>query len=72
MYIYIYIYIYYMYNIYIYIYIIFYLVIFSRASCRNKKQRMLIAFNDMIADMLSNKKLNPIVIELFIRRRHLN
>ena len=26
----------------------------------------------MIADMLSNKKLNPIVIELFIRERKLN
>ena len=26
----------------------------------------------MIADMLSNKKLNPIVTELFIRRRNLN
>ena len=26
----------------------------------------------MIADMLSNKKLNPIVIELFIRGRKLN
>ena len=26
----------------------------------------------MIADMLSNKKLNPIVTELFIRRRKLN
>ena len=26
----------------------------------------------MIADMLSNEKLNPIVTELFIRRRKLN
>ena len=26
----------------------------------------------MIADMLSNKKLNPIVTELFIQRRKLN
>ena len=26
----------------------------------------------MIADILSNKKLNPIVAELFIRRRNLN
>ena len=26
----------------------------------------------MIADMFSNKKLNPIVTELFIRRRKLN
>ena len=29
-------------------------------------------FGDMIADMLSNKKLNPIVAELFIRGRKLN
>ena len=27
----------------------------------SKKQKILIIFNDMIADMLSNKKLNPIV-----------
>ena len=31
----------------------------------NKKQKILIVFDDMIADMLSNKKLNPIVTELF-------
>ena len=29
-------------------------------------------FGDMIADMLSNKRLNPIVTELFIRGRKLN
>ena len=39
---------------------------------RNNKRKMLIAFDDMIADMLSNKKLNPIVTELFIRGRKLN
>ena len=33
---------------------------------------MLIAFDDMIADMISNNKLNPIVTELFIRGRKLN
>ena len=38
----------------------------------NKKQRMLIVFDDMIADMLSNKKLNPIVTELFIKGRKLS
>ena len=38
----------------------------------NKKQNIFIAFKDMIADMLSNKKLNPIVTELFIRGRKLN
>ena len=34
----------------------------------NKKWKILIVFNGMIADMLSNKKLNPTVTELFIRR----
>ena len=38
----------------------------------NKKRKLLIAFDDMIADMLSNKKVNPIVTELFIRGRKLN
>ena len=32
----------------------------------------LIVFDDMIADMLNNKKLNPIVTELFIRGRKVN
>ena len=35
----------------------------------NKKRRILNVFDDMIADILSNKKLNPIVTELFIRGR---
>ena len=35
----------------------------------NKKQKMLIVFDDMIADMFSNKRPNPIVTELYIRRR---
>ena len=30
------------------------------------------AFGDMIADMLSNKQLNPVVTELLIRGRKLN
>ena len=38
----------------------------------NKKWKILIVFDDMIADMGSNKKLNPIVTELFIRRKKLN
>ena len=38
----------------------------------NKKRKILIVFDDMIADMLSNKKLNPIVTELFVRGRKLN
>ena len=38
----------------------------------NKKRKILIIFDDTIADMLSNKKLNPIVTELFTRGRKLN
>ena len=38
----------------------------------NKKRKILIVFDDMIADMLSSKKLNLIVTELFIRGRKLN
>ena len=38
----------------------------------NKKREILIVFDDMIADMLNNKELNPIVNELFIRSRKLN
>ena len=38
----------------------------------NKKSKILIVFNDMIADMLINKKLNPVITELFIRGRKLN
>ena len=36
----------------------------------NKKRKTLIVFDDMIADMLSNKKLTPIVTELFIRGKN--
>ena len=36
-----------------------------------KKRKVLIIFDDMIADMINNK-LNPIVTELFIRGRKLN
>ena len=38
----------------------------------NIKQKILTIFDDIIADMLSNKKLNPIVTELFIRDRKIN
>ena len=37
-----------------------------------KKRKILIVFNDMIADMISNQKLNAIVTELFIRGRKLH
>ena len=35
----------------------------------NKRQKILNVFDDMIVDMHSNKKLNPIVTELSIRGR---
>ena len=34
---------------------------------RNKKRKILIVFDDVTTDMLSNKKLNIVVAELFIR-----
>ena len=37
----------------------------------NKEKKILIVFDDMIAD-INNKKLNSIVTELFIRGRKLN
>ena len=37
-----------------------------------KKRNLLIVFDDMIADMINNIKLNPVVTELFIRGRRLN
>ena len=37
-----------------------------------KKHKVLIVFDDMIADMINNKKLNPVVTELFIRGRKIN
>ena len=38
----------------------------------NKKCKLLIVFGNMIADMFSNKRLNPIVSNLFIRGKKLN
>ena len=39
-----------------------------------KKRKVLIDFiyDDMIADMINNKKLNPLLTDLFIRGRKLN
>ena len=37
-----------------------------------KKRKILIACEDMIADVINNKKLNPVVTELFIRGKKLN
>ena len=39
---------------------------------QRKKRKVLIIFDDMIADMINNKRLNPIVNELFIRGTKLN
>ena len=36
---------------------------------QNKKRKILIVFDNMISDMLSNKKINPIVTEIFISDR---
>ena len=38
----------------------------------NKENKILIVFDDVIADMINNIKLNSIVTELFIRGRKLN
>ena len=38
----------------------------------DKENKILIVFNDMIADVIHNKKLNSVVTELFIRDRKLN
>ena len=38
----------------------------------DKENKILIVFDDMIVDMIHNKKLNSIVTELFIRGRKLN
>ena len=38
----------------------------------NKKCEILIVFDDMITEMLSNKKVNPIVTEVVTRGRKLN
>ena len=35
----------------------------------DKKRKVLLVFDDMIADMINNEKLNSIVTELFIRGR---
>ena len=38
----------------------------------DKERKILIVFDDMIADMINNNKLNSILTELFIRGRKLN
>ena len=36
----------------------------------DKENKVLIVFDDMIADMIHNKRLNSVVTELFIRGRN--
>ena len=38
----------------------------------DKQRKVLIVFDDMIADMINNKKLNSVITKLFIRERKLN
>ena len=38
----------------------------------DKERKILLVFDDMVADIIKNKKLNSIVTELFIRGRKLN
>ena len=38
----------------------------------SRKRKILIAFHDMIADIMTNKKFQAIIKELFIRCRKLN
>ena len=47
--------------------------IYKNINCYkpNKETKILIAFDDMIADMIQNKKLNSIVTKLFIIGRKL-
>ena len=51
------------------IWMIFTRILKNTTQIKNEKKNL---FDDTIADMLSNKKHNPIVTELFIRGRKLN
>ena len=44
----------------------------SKSKIQGKKQKLLIVFDDMITDMISNIKLSLIVTVLFNRGRKLN
>ena len=41
-------------------------------TCPDKENKTIIVFDDMITDMINNKKLNSIITELFIRGEKLN
>ena len=45
---------------------------FIKKHNANKRRKILIVFDDMIADMLYSKNSNPIITKLFIRKRKLN
>ena len=51
------------------IWMIFTRILKNTTQIKNEKKNL---FDDTIAEMLSNKKHNPIVTELFIRGRKLN
>ena len=44
----------------------------SKNTIQIKTKKILTVFDDIIADMVSNKKVNPVVTELFIRGRKVN
>ena len=44
----------------------------SKNTVMEKKRKILLDFDDVIADMINNKKLNPVVTKLFIKGRKLN
>ena len=43
-----------------------------KTTIQQRKKKVLIVFDDMIADMEANKILSPIVIELFMKGRKLD
>ena len=45
---------------------------FTKILNLDKEHKILIFFDDMISDMINNKKLNSVGTELFIRGRKLN
>ena len=38
----------------------------------DKERKILLVFDDIITDMINNKKLNSVVMEIFIKGRKLN
>ena len=48
--------------------------VYNKMNCYNpyKENKILIVFDDMIADIIWNKKLDSIVTDLFIRGNELN